>query len=94
MPTPWGISLYLGETWCENAHFSRSDDDDEVVDVEEKNDKTENDDKLYLNFYEAFFLAFGLGCLIVKENDLDLSLGMMSKMKLLSSKFKIKFDIY
>ena len=62
--------------------------------MEEKNDKHENDEKLYLNFYEAFFLAFGLGCLIVKENDLDLSLGMMSKVKLINFLVSISKTVF
>ena len=66
----------------QNFHYfifaHRSDDDEEEIkensEISSNNDKTE----LYLSPFEAFYLTFGLGCLVVREekDELHLTIGI------------------
>ena len=50
----------------------KSDHDEEEEDLKENSELSSNDDKkpeLYLSPFEAFYLSFGLGCLVVREEE-------------------------
>ena len=71
----------------QNFHYfifaHRSDDDEEEIkensEISSNNDKTE----LYLSPFEAFYLTFGLGCLVVREekDELHLTIGKKCALK-------------
>ncbi|GFQ77564.1 tRNA-splicing endonuclease subunit Sen2 [Trichonephila clavata] len=74
--------------------FSDSDDDRESCEYSKESSFNEKE-SLQLTFQEAYFLSYGLGCLVVKDKDHFLNLGeLWSKMCELSPVFPVMYTAY
>lgn len=74
--------------------FSDSDDDKEINEYLKQSTSDEKE-SLQLTFQEAYFLSYGLGCLIVKDQDKFLNLGALwCRLCELSPDFPIMYTAY